>query len=120
MKIAWITSWDRVCGIGDYSKILWPEVSRKLTDRGHEGILISIDEHPPVRRLMKRLVELKPDVIHFQHDYGLYGGKTPPLYQFPGLVKKIRSALPRTRVMATAHSVLNEDYRFSVLSKGWQ
>jgi glycosyltransferase involved in cell wall biosynthesis len=120
MRIAWVSSWSRVCGIADYSKSLWPEILSALKFRGHEGVLVSLDDAKPGRPLVDALVEAKPDLIHFQHDYGLYGGKNPPFYSFPAIVRELRSRLPSARILATAHTLLPHDYRYPVKGRGWQ
>ncbi len=119
-KLVWVTSWDRVCGIADYSKVLWPKISAHLKEKGIEPYLVSLDEFPDAQSLLSRLKDLSPDLIHFQHEYGLYGGKNPPKYWFPRLVRQVRQALPSTRLIATAHTILPIDYRFPVEGRSWQ
>lgn len=122
MKVAWITPWDRICGIADYSKSLWPEVQKELRARGSDGLLFSLDESSVEtegwRALVRELSGAGPDLIHFQHEYGVFGGKNPPGYWFPALVRALAQQLPEARLLATAHTVLAPDYRFSVRGRG--
>jgi glycosyltransferase involved in cell wall biosynthesis len=120
MKVAWVTSWNRICGIADYSKELWPEVKSKLEALGHTGILVSIDETGIRKGLLQKLISLQPDIIHFQHEYGLYGGKNPPLYSFSSLIKNLRVKLPRAKLIATAHTVLPQGFRYPTRTPNWQ
>lgn len=60
------------------------------------------------------------EMIHVQHEYGMYGSKIPGRYHFPSWFKKARRAAPGKKWVATAHSVLNPDYRLPVLGRGWQ
>lgn len=117
MKMVWVTTWSRRCGIADYSRILWPAVERKLAEAGHEGKLLSLDESGD---LVRDLAALKPHLIHFQHEYGIFGGKNPPFYQFPTLARRVRATLPETHLTATAHTVLDRSYRFPVRGRGIQ
>lgn len=118
MHLTWITPWTRVCGIADYSKALWPAVAAELQREGHQATLVSLDEYPTARALVARLKELGSDVIHFQHEYGIYGGKNPPFYRFPSMVKAVREGLPGARIIATAHTVLPQGYQFPTQGRG--
>jgi glycosyltransferase involved in cell wall biosynthesis len=120
MKIAWVSTWDRVCGIADYSKELWPAVEKNLRERGDEGFVVSLDPYPTTKDLVEKLREIAPDLIHFQHEYGFFGGKNPPFYRFPFLVEDIKKTLPQTKIVATAHTVIPEKYKFPLKGRGWQ
>jgi glycosyltransferase involved in cell wall biosynthesis len=117
MKLIWISSWDRVCGIADYSKVLWSEIQRQLSGEDWDLSLVSLDDFPPGKMLVKNIIESKPDIIHFQHEYSLYGGKTPGFYLFPGIVSQVKAALPQVKIVATAHSVIPRDYSYPVKEK---
>lgn len=112
-KLAWVTSWNRKCGIATYSQGLWPAVQAELRRADIEGTLVPLEE-------LARLKEIQPDLIHWQHEYGLFGGKNPPFYRFPKLLHHVRSQLPGTKHVATAHNVVNENYRFSLQYRKWQ
>ena len=96
MKLAWLTSWDRVCGIADYSKLLWEEV------RGPGDSLISLDEFPSEGALLARLSNETPDLLHVQHEFAFFGGKNPPFYWFPRFVARVRKRFPAMRIVATS------------------
>jgi glycosyltransferase involved in cell wall biosynthesis len=112
-KLAWVTSWNRKCGIATYSQGLWPAVQKELQLADIESILVPLEE-------LARLEDIKPDLIHWQHEYGLFGGKNPPFYRFPNLLRALRKKLPGTKHVATAHNVVSEDYRFSLQHPKWQ
>jgi glycosyltransferase involved in cell wall biosynthesis len=119
-RIAWVTTWSRVCGIADYSQALWPAVSSRLAEAGYDAVLVSLDEFRSHEALLARLRELAPSAVHFQHEYGIWGGKNPPFYGFPSLVRSLRAELAQTRLTATAHTVIGKGYRFPVNGRGWQ
>ncbi len=55
-----------------------------------------------------------PDLIHIQHEFGLFGGsKLPWKYSFPEFIGRLRDACPKTRVVMTAHTVLPPNYQFA-------
>ena len=59
MRVAWLTTWYRACGIADYSHVLWPSVEAGLRQRGGQGFLVSLDsEDGKDRALAKVLGEL--------------------------------------------------------------
>jgi glycosyltransferase involved in cell wall biosynthesis len=119
-SVAWVTSWDRVCGIADYSKRLWPEIGATLQETGGALELISLDEFKTSEDVAGAVKKLNPALVHFQHEYGLYGGKNPPAYWFPDVVRRV-SRLPNApKQIATAHTVLDPQYRFPVKGRGLQ
>ena len=120
MKIAWISTWTRVCGIADYSHALFPAVRLSLARMGHELELFSLDDYPTTTLLVTALEAYSPEVIHFQHEYGIFGGKNPPFYRFPRLIKAIRKSVPGARISATAHTILALDFQFPVEGRGLQ
>ncbi|OFZ79091.1 MAG: hypothetical protein A2583_09580 [Bdellovibrionales bacterium RIFOXYD1_FULL_53_11] len=118
MKIAWVTTWNKSCGIATYSRALWKNIERELKGVNSDGCVVPLEEFPDNEMLARHLAEMKPDIVHFQHEYGIYGNKNPPGYRFPALVSKIRSHLPGTALIATAHTVLPPDYRFPAIKGG--
>jgi len=86
MKIAWISSWPpRHCGIATYSYDLVTAIRRKghqvevvcHTDGGNPGeknVHPVIDSEVPAweDKLLRTVNLQKPDVVHIQHEYGLY------------------------------------------------
>ena len=120
MRVAWISTWTRVCGIADYSHALFPAVRLALARMGHEAELFSIDQYPTTAQMVTALAAYQPKVIHFQHEYGIFGGKNPPGYRFPKLVSALRRKIPGVRLLATAHTVLEPDYQFPTEGRGIQ
>jgi glycosyltransferase involved in cell wall biosynthesis len=66
------------------------------------------------------LAGMDADLIHVQHEYGLFGSKIPGRYSFPNWFKRAKAATPGKKWVATAHSVLGPDYRFPYAETGWQ
>jgi glycosyltransferase involved in cell wall biosynthesis len=61
-----------------------------------------------------------PALVHFQHEYGLFGSKVPFLYRFPKLIALIRNEFPSLKIVATAHMIIDENYRYPLEGKGLQ
>ena len=86
MRIAWVSSWPpSACGIATYSRELVEEI-RKL---GHEVIVVchtdggergEKDVYPVIQlndpgwcdTLYRTVIKINPDLVHIQHEYGLY------------------------------------------------
>lgn len=119
-SIIWIVPEQRG-GIGDYSRDLWAELQAAGVASGWSAIEmlrpVSKDEQ---RAVLLRLAELKPNVVHVQHEYGFFGGKKPFQYRFPAWIRALRKTLPNVCIVSTAHTVLTENYRFPTAGKGWQ
>ncbi|MGE0616242.1 MAG: glycosyltransferase [Bacteriovoracia bacterium] len=126
MKVAWVSTWNKTCGIADYSKIILPAVraaAKTALPAGYAIELHPIDElrrRGQVAAWVESLARLSPDVVIFQHEYGIWGGKRPPRYLFPRVVKAVRARLPRAKLIATAHNVLARDYVFPTRGRGLQ
>jgi glycosyltransferase involved in cell wall biosynthesis len=118
MKIAWLSSWPpRHCGIATYSS----ELVEALRDAGNDIHIICHTDggkpgekkvHPIIdtkqvgwdEKLYEEIGMIKPDVIHIQHEFGLYrtlndnaAGLFRPLFRW-----KIEGKIP---VVITYHSV---------------
>jgi glycosyltransferase involved in cell wall biosynthesis len=106
MRIAWVTPWDRVCGIADYARGLLPEIQALVAHGGGAAEVVSLDAHRSRRSVVAAVTAARPDVVHFQHEYGIYRSPWPPFHRFPGLVRDVGAALPSARRVATAHTVL--------------
>src|SRR5579884_4195069 len=93
MKIAMVTSWDRVCGIYTYARPLVEELRRQ----GHEVQVVchtdaqAAEGVHPVMDLNRadwfEAVEdavdgISPDVVHVQFEYGLYAHQRQPAQFF--------------------------------------
>jgi len=85
-------------------------VFRPLPDHEFTGDEAAV---PPMKRQA-------PSVIHIQHEYGLFGRKIPPFYQFGNWLKRLRRIAPGTLILATAHTVLEPEYRYPVEGRGAQ
>jgi len=77
-------------------------------------------EYSPTEEFIRVASEYRPEVIHIQHEFGLFGGKTPGFYRFPKVVRRLRQVLPKTALVATAHSVIPPGYRYPVQGRGLQ
>lgn len=110
-RIVWIVPEERG-GIRSYSEGLWPSI-KKIWPGDAVDPIYSLPTPEDLDRL-------QPDLIHVQHEFGLFGSKTPGLYRFPRWVRSVRKTLPRVRIVATAHNVLGSDYRYSYSNQGWQ
>lgn len=62
----------------------------------------------------------EPDLIHIQHEFGLFGTKVPGLNRFPATLRALRSKFPRAKIIATAHSVIAPDFRYPLTGRGWE
>ena len=121
MKIAWLSSWPpRHCGIASYSSELVEALRREGNkvhivchpDGGVPGEknihpVIDTDRHGWDEAVYKTVKRIKPDVVHIQHEFGLYrtagdnaSGLFRPLFRW-----KIDGKLP---VVVTYHSVYTE------------
>lgn len=125
MRIVFVTSWaPRHCGIATYTA----ELARALREHGHEVHIVTFSDggkkgekfiHPILKvnkrnrqlidpcwdeKLYNAINKIKPDVVHLQHEYGLYrsdddfsSGLFRPFFRW-----KVEAAFP---VVATFHSV---------------
>jgi glycosyltransferase involved in cell wall biosynthesis len=112
-------------GIQSYSAALWPAVSEACAAAGWRTLdpmfLDTASDPRSLKRALREIARLAPDlipnVIHVQHEYGLFGRKVPPFYRFPRWIKQLRKVCPRAKIVATAHTVLPPDFRYpSVLT----
>ncbi|MFL5812877.1 MAG: glycosyltransferase family 4 protein [Bdellovibrionia bacterium] len=110
-RILWVAPEEKG-GIRSYTEALWPSMKKAWSG----------DAMDPVYRLpeIEELERWQPDLIHVQHEFGLFGSKIPGFYQFPAWLKKVRKALPHAKVVATAHSVLGRDYQYPWRGRGVQ
>ncbi|MBI2711246.1 MAG: glycosyltransferase [Bdellovibrio sp.] len=112
-------------GIRTYSEALWPAVEKAATQASvpfsvFPPLYDLIETRSGVQRSVEKIAKLNPTVIHVQHEYGLFGNKIPGFYLFPEWLEGVRRVLPEVKVFATAHNVLNPDYRFPLKGRGWQ
>jgi glycosyltransferase involved in cell wall biosynthesis len=119
-RLLWITA-ESQGGIASYSHMLWPAIASAADAAGDFVPLRLVqtrtgksDEAISVAR------DLAPDLVHVQHEYGLFGGLNPVRDHFPRWMRHLRQAVPATtRIVATAHSVMN-DYRFDTTTRDWR
>lgn len=104
--IAWITA-EKKGGIRNYSETLLPELGRDVV------------AHWDLESIFEPTAET-PRLIHIQHEFGLFGSKTPGRYRFPAFLRRLRSRFPDVPVVATAHTVLPETFRYELKGKGMQ
>lgn len=124
LKIVMVTSWPpRHCGIATYSQ----DLVRALRKEGHEVHIVTFKDcgkrgeknvHPVLKtrrnrelavagwdqNLFEAIAKIEPDVVHIQHEYGLYlfdddnsAGLLRPFFKW-----KVESEIP---VVVTYHSV---------------
>lgn len=99
MKVGIVTPWHTRCGISTYSVDLATAVSRhdaevyiaRLKRLGHKSM--EYFETLATRRIPK------VDVVHIQHEYGLYKGGEPAFFS------RLRQSTGITPVVTTMHSV---------------
>jgi glycosyltransferase involved in cell wall biosynthesis len=72
MKICMITPWQVKCGVASYSK----DLSKALANRGHEIYITRLprfgEKTPDILKRVIDNVVLDCDLVHVQHEYGLY------------------------------------------------
>lgn len=118
-RLLWITP-EVHGGIASYSQMLWPAVAEAAKAAGDFAPLTLLQTAPIARAdAISAARDLQPDLVHVQHEYGLFGGLNPVRDRFPGWMRRLRQAVPPSaRIVATAHSVLN-DYQFDPAA-GWR
>jgi glycosyltransferase involved in cell wall biosynthesis len=117
MKVAWVVPELRG-GIQTYSAALWPEVRQALEAGEHSWVDPVYVDSQSLSRVFARLRDAKPDVIHIQHEYRLFGRNLPGFYKFPRWLRRLRINFPRAKIVATAHSVLGPDFRYPTAIPG--
>ena len=108
-------------GIASYSRMLWPAVAEAARADGHFELLSNLQTAPGARAdAISAARDLQPDLVHVQHEYGLFGGTNPFLDGLPRWMRRLRQAVPHgTRIVATAHNVLPDGHRFETRGRGW-
>lgn len=110
-RLLWVVPEEKG-GIRSYADALWPAI-QSLWPGEPLGQVHYLPQGEELRAL-------KPDLIHVQHEYGLFGAKIPGFYNFPHWLHEVRSALPQAKIIATAHTVLGADYKYPLSDRGWQ
>jgi glycosyltransferase involved in cell wall biosynthesis len=121
MKLALVGNWKMQCGIATYSEKLWPEVAKHV---GDFRLFIEKNDQPtsptnvigdiaippervipcwkrgePLGELVKAIKEYEPDVVHIQHEFGIWPNA--------GYWLSLMSQLNDYRVFVTLHSVFH-------------
>lgn len=108
-------------GIRSYSNNLWPAVAQAAAASFEplEPVIVP-GTREGLATALAEVARLLPDVVHIQHEYGLFGSKFPLLYRFPSWLRDIRRIVPESTVVATAHTVLEPRYRYPLAGRGVQ
>lgn len=119
-RLLWITP-EVQGGIASYSNMLWPAIAEAATASGDFAPLTLVQTPTgKSEEAISAARELEPDLVHVQHEYGLFGGLNPVRDRFHRWMRRLRQAVPPgARIVATAHSVLN-DYQFDTAAAGWR
>lgn len=120
-RLLWITP-EVQGGIASYSHMLWPAIAEAANAAGDFAPLTLLqtpagksEEAIPAAR------ELAPDLVHIQHEYGLFGGINPLRDILPHWLRRLRQAVPHgTPIVATAHNVLPKGHRLKTSEEGWR
>lgn len=119
MKFLWFVP-EKQGGIFTYARDLWPAVREKAREVGYfpeEPLYMDFSEKD---RWGDEISQRSPDLIHIQHEFGLFGSKVPPFYQFPGFLEELRLRFPQAKIAATAHTVLGRDYLYKTSGQGFK
>ena len=120
-RLLWITP-EVQGGIASYSQMLWPAVAEAATAAGDFAPLTLVQTPcDKSEDAVSAARKLEPDIVHVQHEYGLFGGLTPLRDRFPGWMRRLRQAVPSgTRIVATAHNVVSKGHRLKTREQGWR
>ncbi|MBS1963133.1 MAG: glycosyltransferase [Bdellovibrionales bacterium] len=66
------------------------------------------------------MAALRPDLVHLQHEFGLFGSKLPWSYRFPKWFASARRATSNAKWVATAHTVIDANWRYPTRGRGWK
>jgi glycosyltransferase involved in cell wall biosynthesis len=69
------------------------------------------DQWPEV---FQRVSQANVDLIHIQHEFGLFGGKIPFLSRFSTFLRGLKKVAPQAKILITAHTVMPGDFSFPV------
>ena len=119
--VLWLTP-EKSGGIRSYSEDLFQTLARErsgnfefkkiFTDR------ITTASH--IKVIVDGILDIRPDLIHIQHEFSLFGSKVPGRYLFPKFVRELRRKVPGVPLVATAHTVLDSQYLYPWRGRGWQ
>ncbi len=109
-------------GIHSYSKTLWDSVSRNFNSTAPFALNEPwfLKEGQDFEAFEEHLSGNPSEFVHIQHEYGLFGGKSPGKYRFPRWISRMKRAFPSVQWMATAHTVIGPEYRYPYDGTGVQ
>lgn len=100
MKVALVTPWNIPCGISTYAEMLADALKNKV-----DLYILPEGDHwkrgEPLTKLVQAIKHLDPDVVHVQHEYGLF----PDARHWLAFL----SQLIEYRVLVTLHSVYRHE-----------
>lgn len=107
MRIAMVTPWKVRCGIASYSE----DLSHALAEKGVDVYIVRLPRfgrksHDIFAQVVNKIPVLDIDLIHVQHEYGLYTGIDEAFY---GGLKKLGRP-----IVSTMHAVGNRSIDRSV------
>tara|TARA_Y100000590_G_C15697869_1_gene1005826 strand:+ start:1131 stop:2234 length:1104 start_codon:yes stop_codon:yes gene_type:complete len=105
-KVLWLVP-EKKGGIQSYSQTL---LSKWKSDDFKIDSLFFSDKESSWRI---HLEQNSYDLIHIQHEYGLFGKKIPFLYRFSSFLKRLKT-LHHQPVIATLHTVIPEGFRYPI------
>lgn len=120
-KIAFVGNFKMKCGISTYSENLWPEIAKQSKDfklfieenefptssiyefgneiLSEDKVCICWKRGANLTKLVKEIKEYDPDIVFFQHEWGLFPTATHWL--------SLMNQLSEYRVIVTMHSVFH-------------
>jgi glycosyltransferase involved in cell wall biosynthesis len=109
IRVWWITP-ERAGGIRTYAEALFPFLSDENTEARATWVLPD----------STALEGSREEVIHLQHEFGLFGSKLPWSYSFPEWLAFARKHSPGRTWVATAHTVIDRDWKYPTAGRGWR
>ncbi len=117
LRVFWLVP-DQAGGIGIYAQELIPAVA-KLCELGFR-ICGPLDRRASFEPVLREIAKFEPDIVHIHHEFGLFGSKLPPWNTFSSFIQRLRARVPYARVIATAHTVLDQKYELPWKGRAWQ
>ena len=120
-RLLWIVPEQRG-GIATYASGLWPAIAAACHSAGDFEPLPPVEgSDTAVLEQLKTSAAMRPDIIHVQHEYGLFGGRNPAVDRFPRWIRRLRRSLAAGgRIVATAHTVVPSGQRLETRGQGWR
>ena len=100
MRVAMVSPWGSArCGIRSYTKYLVEELSKYVELWIVPHYRYALPDRGYVRWLAKRVLSLDPDVVHVQHEYGIWNPIDPSVF-----IELLQLLRERTKIVITMHS----------------